>query len=292
MKASIVIYVFWFVLVSCTGSRQEGPEAGVKLSAHPWFDVTKITPSVLRIDDHGNDNIYLIIGRDSALLIDSGVGAVDLAGFVKTITHLPLIVVNTHGHPDHVGSNNQFGRVYAHPQEFEMIRHFTEPKAHDAMLQYLDIPDSLRFYDSLEAFSLSPVTSGHLFDLGDRQIEVIDVPGHTAGSICLLDKEDQLLFTGDHVKSMAWLHMDEALPIEVYLENLRKLALRKNEFSILLSGHDDPLDIAFLSEQIKCAENIISGSCEGEPYESVVGDGLVCQYERAKIAYKSSARKR
>ena len=52
------------------------------------------------------------------------VGVVDLHLFIKSITSLPIIVVNTHSHPDHSGSNNQFKKVYAHPADFDMLRFF------------------------------------------------------------------------------------------------------------------------------------------------------------------------
>ena len=83
---------------------------GTKLPQHPWFKVKKISEKVWRISDNDIDNIYLVEGRDSAMLIDNGVGAVNLIDFVKSITQLPLIVVNTHSHPDHTGSNHQFSR--------------------------------------------------------------------------------------------------------------------------------------------------------------------------------------
>lgn len=287
-KKTIAIFLTIIAFNSCKEPKEvDQSKTNYSIPSHPWFDVTKIESGVWRISDHGEDNIYLVEGKDSALLIDSGIGAVNLVALLKQLTKLPIIVVNTHGHPDHVGSNNQFNRAYAHPDEIEMIQYFTAPETHQTMLQYMvhiAINDSLKFTDTLTSV-LHPVAEGHVFDLGGKRIEVIHTPGHTQGSICLLDREDKLLFTGDHVKKEAWLHTDEALPLTVYLSSLRKLDVRKKEFIKLLSGHDDPLDVEFLSEQITCAESIISLSCKGEPFESVVGNGLVCEFRRAKIAF-------
>ncbi len=69
--------------------------------------------------------MYLVIGQDSALLIDTGTGAGNLLECVRTITTLPLIVVNTHGHPDHAGSNYRFEEIYAHSLDFDAIRQFS-----------------------------------------------------------------------------------------------------------------------------------------------------------------------
>ena len=55
---------------------------------HPWFKVKKINEKVWHIADGDSDNIYLIEGRDSALLIDTGIGAADLNLFLKSITAL------------------------------------------------------------------------------------------------------------------------------------------------------------------------------------------------------------
>ena len=66
-----------------------------------WFRVTEVAEKVWLIDDHQAANIYLVEGSDSALIIDTGLGVADLVSTVKKLTGKPLIVVNTHGHPDH-----------------------------------------------------------------------------------------------------------------------------------------------------------------------------------------------
>jgi glyoxylase-like metal-dependent hydrolase (beta-lactamase superfamily II) len=255
-----------------------------------WFKTEQVTETIWRISDNGEDNIYLITGEDSALLVDNGLGAVDIKRYISRITTLPLIVLNTHGHPDHVGSNNQFTAVYAHPGDFDAITNFTNRTVQKQMLQYMvrvPIPDSLKFVDAdtMHHAVLRPVNDGYLLNLGNREVEVIHTPGHTKGSICLLDRKDRVLFTGDHIKLLAWLHTEEALSMEEYLESLQKIKRRASEFDRLLPGHDSTLNKDFLQEQIICAENIVNGKCRGANYESVVGNGLLCSYKRAKIAY-------
>ena len=80
---------------------------------HPWLKATKINEKTWRIADGDIDNIYLLEGKDSALLIDTGIGVVDLHLFIKSITSLPIIVVNTHSHPDHSGSNKTYSQPAA-----------------------------------------------------------------------------------------------------------------------------------------------------------------------------------
>jgi hydroxyacylglutathione hydrolase len=254
-----------------------------KIPSHPWFKIKKINETIWRIADGEIDNIYLVFGKDKALLIDNGVGAYDLQKFATSITDLPLILVNTHSHPDHTGSLFQFPEVYAHPDDFEMIRFFSRPERK----MKIPAPDSLRYpvTDSTFLAKLLPVTDGYVFDLGDRKLEVVHVPGHTKGSICLLDRKDKFLFTGDNDNGLVWLHTLDALPLEIYLRSLQKLTAREKEFSTLLPAHGDPIDKEFIKEQITCVKEIISGKCVGKPYESFVGPGLVCGYKRAQVVY-------
>jgi hydroxyacylglutathione hydrolase len=258
--------------------------------AHPWFRLEKINDKVWRIADGDIDNIYLIEGKDSALLIDNGTGAANLRDYIKSITTLPLIVVNTHAHPDHTGSINQFEKIHAHPDDFETIRFFStkEMRANLAVTMGLNrVPDSLKFHinDSSYMPVLAPVSDGHVFDLGDRTVEVIHVPGHTKGSICLLDHKDKLLYTGDNNNTLVWLHPQDALPLEIYLTSLQKLEDREKQFTTLLPGHGAAIDKAFIGEQIECTKRIISGKCVGKPYDSFVGKGLVCAYKGAQVVY-------
>src|SRR5882724_2696838 len=260
------------------------------LNSHPWFKVKKINDKVWRIADGEIDNIYLIVGKDSALLFDTGLGVANLRDFIKSLTNLPLIVVNSHSHPDHSGSDYQFPKVYAHPNDFDMIRFFSSNQIRKGTLQNMvrvPIPDSLKFpvTDTLYSVVLVPIYDKHVFDLGDRKLEVIQVPGHTPGSICLLDHKDKILYTGDNDNTLVWLHTRDAQPLEIYLQSLKKINNRAKEFTTLLPGHGDPIDADFIKDQIICAEQIISGECVGKTYESFAGKGLVCGYKRAQIAY-------
>jgi len=255
--------------------------------ADPWFRVDKLRDGVWRISEGDIDNMYLVAGRDSAMLIDTGLGIANLRDFIKTVTPLPLIVVNTHAHLDHSGGSYQFPRVYAHPDDFDMIRFFGKKQFRKYTVSSLqvDLPDSLKFpvYDSLYNVNLLPVRDGQIFDLGDRKIEVIHTPGHTAGSICLLDHKDGVLYSGDTNNGLVQLHPPDALPLEVYLQSLERLANRIG-FHTLYPGHDLPFDRDFIREQIECVRQIISGECDGVPYESLAG-ARVCGYGRARVSY-------
>lgn len=264
---------------------------GTNAQTNSWFTTKKVAANVWCIDDHGIDNMYLVTGTDRALLIDTGTGVGVLDSMVKTLTDLPVMVVNTHGHPDHAGGNFQFSDVYAHPADFELIKQFTAyENINKAIEQALNNSPVLKPWinkkaGSFDVAKLKPVTSGYVFDLGNRKLEVIEVAGHTKGSICLLDAANKLLFTGDNNNIIVWLFLDGCLPVEGYLQTLQKLQKRSAEYDTILPGHGVPLDAGFIEEQITCAKNIISGSCQGERYETFVGPALLCKYKRAGIAF-------
>jgi glyoxylase-like metal-dependent hydrolase (beta-lactamase superfamily II) len=285
MRARLTTWVLGLVLGGA------GAVAGQTAAKEPWFEATKVAEGVFRIDDHGSDNMYLVLGQSRALLVDTGLGVGKLAAFVSTLTSLPVTVVNTHGHPDHAGGNDQFRSVHAQPLEFEAIRAFgtreSRQRTLDRMTQGPAPAGTLSLDEAagLPAAELVPVKGGHVFDLGGRKLEVIEQPGHTPGEIVLLDAANRLLFTGDNDNVLVWLFLPTCRPLDVYLESLRKLKLRDGEFDTILPGHGEPLPKSFLADQIACVESILDGTCKGEPYRSFAGDGLLCRHGSASVAF-------
>ena len=92
------------------------------MTASSWFQTHPIDDHCWAIDDHGIDVMYLLTGSEHALLIDTGMGIGDLAGLVKTLTDLPVWVVNTHGHVDHVSGNGQFRQVHISTEDLDAIK--------------------------------------------------------------------------------------------------------------------------------------------------------------------------
>ena len=105
--------------------------------------------------------MYLVEGSEKAALIDTGMGSGDLAGYVRTLTKLPVVVLITHGHGDHTGQANQFSTIYF-------------PQRDSGARVRFDISRTL------------PLTEGQRIELGGKNLEVIEIPGHTAGSVAFL----------------------------------------------------------------------------------------------------------
>jgi hydroxyacylglutathione hydrolase len=266
-----------------------GAQAGT--AAQSWFTARKVADGVWCISDHGSDNMYLVEGREKALLIDTGLGVAKLNDFIKTLTSLPIVVVNTHGHPDHAGGNYQFKSVYAHPLELAAIKetNTAESRRRTAgnMARGTPAADMVPIEEVLKmpAAELLPVKDGASFNLGGRKLEVIETPGHTPGEIVLLDSANRIVFTGDNDNVLVWLFLPTCTPLEVYLQSLKKLQQREEEFDTIMPGHGLPLPRSFVGEQVTCVENILNGTCKGEPYKSFAGEALVCRYKSASVAF-------
>jgi hydroxyacylglutathione hydrolase len=276
--------VLYFMPVFSQAVSQNAPSS--------WFTSVKMSENVIRISDHGADNMYLVLGTQKAMLIDNGTGAANIRDYVKTLTKLPVIVVITHGHPDHAGGNYQFREVFIHPEDMASATGYNSlPKKSGGIAGMMtggaEVPDNDLFKDTLnhQPTRMFPLSDGQVFDLGGRKIEVIYTPGHTAGEICLLDKENRMLFTGDNDNSLVWLHILGTLPLAVYLQSLEKLNARANEFDNLYPGHGDAVDKDFIAEQITCVKSILDGTCVSKDYDSFAGKGKLCTYKRASVAY-------
>ena len=126
---SLSILFIAAVLISCqpgrSGSGEKQVSGNEDLQADTVLKTRQLADNVWLIDESGAVNMYLVTGQDSALLIDTGTGAGNLLECVRSITSLPLIVVNTHGHPDHAGSNYRFEKIFAHPEDFDAVRQFS-----------------------------------------------------------------------------------------------------------------------------------------------------------------------
>jgi hydroxyacylglutathione hydrolase len=248
-----------FLAASALAAAAEGlkPE-DPKVQA--MFAREELSPGVWRIMDPGSVNAYLVIGEDRALLIDSGTGAGDLGLYVKSITRLPVWLVNTHGHDDHAGANRRFDEIYAGRKDLAAVKRFSPGKR------------------------VAPMDEGYVFDLGGRKLSVIETPGHTPGSICLLDSASRILFTGDNNNTHVWLFLGDSLSVESYLRSLEALIARSKEFDVMYPGHGGPLEPGYLGDLAACARKILADEGPFPAYPGHYG-AKACDYGQAKIAF-------
>ncbi len=171
---------------------------------------------IFMIQDPGHVQCFLVCGQDRAVLIDTGVGFCDIRTIVRTLTRLPVFVVNTHWHFDHIGGNRLFNGIGIARCESQ---HLTRSLSNGFLKAvYLDIclsenlglpkgfdPDTYTIPGSEPSFVL---TDNGTLDLGGRQLQVMATPGHTQGSLSFMDSLTRSLFCGDLVyKGTLYSHL-------------------------------------------------------------------------------------
>jgi len=265
------------------------------MSAQDWFQVRAIGPQTWAIDDRGSDVIYLAAGAEKALLIDTGWGVGDLPALVASLTPLPLLVVNTHGHPDHTSGNGQFQEVHIHAADRHMVDRAPSLESRQQMMAHLPKPLPVDFDANTWAAAgpkaLVSIGAGHCFDLGGRMLEAIELAGHSPGSICLLDRQARLLWTGDSIHSGGiWLQLEDSLPLGRFRDNLQRVQDMAEAFDHILPAHGRlpalPLPRQTLADLIAGIERILSGEIVGREEPTFAGAGLRCEFGSCGILYR------
>jgi glyoxylase-like metal-dependent hydrolase (beta-lactamase superfamily II) len=263
------------------------------VNARIYFETKLVADNIWSISGPVNDLMYLAFGKESAMLVDTGMGTGDLAGLVNSLTNLPVTVINTHGHPDHAGGNAQFPEIWLHPKdEFircEMTKDEYRRKDIGAVLGEKH-PDTQRLVAGMihfKPYRIQTINPGQIFDLGNRQFEVLETPGHTPGSVCLINSKEKILFTGDTiVATPVWLYLEHSLPVRAYWETLRKVKERESEFETLFPGHHPiPLSREHLDDLLACAEEILKTPGIGEQTKTFAGEGLLWIHGKGQIIY-------
>jgi glyoxylase-like metal-dependent hydrolase (beta-lactamase superfamily II) len=216
----------------------------------PWFEVYQAAPGVFAIyEPHQWEETigYLIVGEKRALLFDTGMGISDIKKVTMELTHLPLIVLNSHTHQDHVGGNWEFDTVYGMDTEFTRRNAKGSRDASQAEIAPGHICGALpKGFDpgtyAVRPWKISAYTrDGDRFDLGGRTIEVVATPGHTPDAISLLDRANGLLFTGDtYYPGTIYLFAPET-DLDAYAASLRRLAALAPGLKQVLGAHNIPI---------------------------------------------------
>ena len=204
------------------------------------YKVIEIDESTWAIDE-GMVKSYLLAGKERAMLIDSGNGAGDLRQLVSSLTGRPVMLVNTHADGDHTGCNDQFDTPYLHPSEFAYYEERNPGKAH------LALPDTAKVY------------------LGDRWVEVLLIPGHTCGSIALLDEERRYLFSGDMVSVSPIFMFGAQRSMLAYYSSLARLSRRAEDYDKIFPAHGPmPLEPEIITRLMDCCEAALAGKLEAQ----------------------------
>jgi glyoxylase-like metal-dependent hydrolase (beta-lactamase superfamily II) len=237
-----------------------------------WFEVDQLADFLYAISEprhYEHTVIYLIVGRDRAILIDTGCGIGDLFFVVRQLTNLPVTVVNTHTHLDHLGSNNQFNDIVIldHKRSRTISMHGATKDAlmwelHNEKLVTPPWPKAYnRTKIALPPFKVSRwLQHGDHLDIDGADLEVLHTPGEAPDHICLLDHTHRILFCGDILLAGAvWSHLDGG-DVGDLLQSYQLLYDRLDDFDILMPSHNAPsLDKEVLKLALAGAKDVLEG---------------------------------
>ncbi|MBR3151151.1 MAG: MBL fold metallo-hydrolase [Erysipelotrichaceae bacterium] len=186
---------------------------------------------------------FLLCGEKEAVLIDTGVIG-NARETAERITDLPLKVINTHADRDHIAGNKDFSVFYMHPSDFA------------------------QYYHQMPLQNAEALWDGEVFDLGGREIEIIHTPGHTCGSIAVLDRKYRFLFSGDPVQNGDIYMFGPYRNMQAYVKSIERLEKRKDEFDRIFPCHGEcPLGPEILQPLKAEAIEVLEGKHSGESLE-------------------------
>jgi glyoxylase-like metal-dependent hydrolase (beta-lactamase superfamily II) len=247
----------------------------VKIS-DTWFEVYKPAPGVFAIyEPHQAEEVisYLIVGEKRALLFDTGMGISDIKKVTAELTKLPILVLNSHTHDDHVGGNWQFPDVYGMDTDF--TRKNALGSQEDAQAEVT--PDQIcgtipagfdpKTYVTRPWKITAVILDGDRLDLGGRKLEVLATPGHTPDAISLIDRANGLLFPGDtYYPAPIWLFRPET-DLAAYAASIRRLAALAPQVKLVLGAHNIPVaSPTVLGQLVSAFDKVQSGKVPAVPY--------------------------
>ena len=201
------------------------------------LEAVKIDERTYSIEDNGV-RCLLFTGTKQSLLIDAGFGASgSVKDAVEALTDKPVMLAITHADPDHIGGAGEFSEVFMHPAEMPYYLKNTKPDA-----------------------QVRPLWEGDVVDIGGRRFEIVLIPGHTAGSIAFLDRENRVIVTGDSVSAGPVFMFGDERSIQAYIVSMEKLKTMSGAFDLIYPAHGPlPLKPQRIDEMLAAAGKLLVG---------------------------------
>ena len=190
-------------------------------------NIIPVNDHVWLLDDNHEATCYVVAGTERAAVIDTSIGLSNIREAAESLTSLPLICINTHGHEDHMGGNWGFEKAYMNLADLPLA---------EESINLPEVQEGIR-QAGISYPPFEHIEDGHIFDLGGVELEVIYFPGHTAGEIVLLDRQDRILFSGDGIIQHLWLQLEESLPVRTQIRSMERLLPLRDAFDTILNGH-------------------------------------------------------
>lgn len=242
-----------------------------------WFTSRRLTEHLTRITDITGVYMYLVTGKEKALLIDTGCGLGDLAKYVQGLTSLPLTVVCSHGHMDHAGGAAQFSKVYLNPKDVELsLEHCSEENRKEyagiclrTLHPEIDPLEAESWvYQPVRREAYEPLLDKMKFELGEMTVQAFAMKGHTKGCMCMLFMEERSILLGDACNPSTFLFDKETVSVEEYQKSMQAFRHYEELYDTVWISHGDGNSIPkeILAEGIRVCQEIMEGRDDKEEF--------------------------
>jgi glyoxylase-like metal-dependent hydrolase (beta-lactamase superfamily II) len=246
-----------------------------------WFEVYRVDSGVYAIyEPHQWEEVisYLILGSERALLLDTGMGIGDMRALIRELTQLPIEVINTHTHGDHLGDNWEFEHILglANPYTQSHVDGSTHAAeafevTPDALCGTLPVGFDTASYRVRPFHITDTVADGSVIDLGRRRLEVLEIPGHAPDAIALFDAEHGSLFTGDTFYEGPIYVFGQGSDFRAFTRSVDRLAALRPRVRTLFPAHNLPVSDPELLVRLRDAVHAIAaGTVRGTADSTVV----------------------
>ena len=225
-----------------------------------WFTLNQLDDNTFAISEYGHwekVHLYLLVGKEKAALIDTGLGIDNIKRITDQLTSLPIMVLTTHVHWDHIGSHGEFENIYVHKDEEDWlingIKKLSIEQIRKDISRDITIPTPESFnpgtYKPFQGTPTGLLNDGDEIELGNRKLTIYHTPGHSPGHITIFDNSKGFLFTGDlfYDEPPIYAFFPTTNPIDL-VDSLEKISRLPN-VSNIYGGHNTlGLDAGILHE--------------------------------------------
>ena len=270
------------------------------------LEVHRLPDNVYMVNEFDMNMMYIVVGSEKCLVIDTGTRCTD--GFLPIVREIvkgkPYDVILTHGHVDHVGGVGLFEEIHIHPADLEAVTrgnglegagNVFNRRRYSARGFAVNpegtLPFSMDDYRETDTSKIRWITvrEGFTFDLGDRTLEVLEMPGHTPGHIVLLDRKFRILFAGDNVSRILILPETENHKdiVSVWTTGAEKILAMGSLYDVIYAGHLCPAPRILFEDQVELSRRILSGEAVEQFVQADEFRGMLYVYGLAHFTIRT-----